>query len=90
MEMEELAGNERSENVASKKEEIVGVKQVALTFDDGPHPKNTHAIMALLEKYNAKGTFFQVGRLIDEYPEITKKFLLEDMKSLHILGTILI
>lgn len=49
------------------------VKQrVALTFDDGPHPENTQKILELLDEYGAKATFFQIGKLVDEYPAITK------------------
>lgn len=33
-------------------------KVVALTFDDGPHPKYTEKTLNLLEEYGAKGTFF--------------------------------
>lgn len=43
---------------------------VALTFDDGPC-QNTLEIMKVLDHYNIKATFFQVGRFIEEYPEIT-------------------
>ncbi|MGP4040357.1 polysaccharide deacetylase family protein [Gracilibacillus sp. D59] len=41
---------------------------VALTFDDGP-TKNVNEIITLLEKYNAKATFFLIGEYIKEYPE---------------------
>lgn len=45
-------------------------KVVALTFDDGPHEKHTTQILDLLEKYNAKGTFFIVGEQAEKNPEI--------------------
>ena len=48
-------------------------KRVALTFDDGPHPVNTQKILVLLEKYNAKATFFQLGSRVDFYSSITKE-----------------
>ncbi|MBS4200521.1 polysaccharide deacetylase family protein [Bacillus sp. FJAT-49732] len=48
-----------------------GKKRVALTFDDGPHPENTQKIIKLLEKYDAKATFFQIGKLVDTNPAIT-------------------
>ncbi|WP_098743169.1 polysaccharide deacetylase family protein [Paenibacillus sp. EZ-K15] len=50
-----------------------GGKRVALTFDDGPHPKNTLKILDLLEKYDAKATFFMLGNRVDFYPEIVKE-----------------
>lgn len=32
-------------------------KLIALTFDDGPHPKETNQVLDVLNKYNVKGTF---------------------------------
>lgn len=48
-------------------------KIVALTFDDGPHPTITQEILATLEKYNAKATFFMLGNRVDKSPEIVKE-----------------
>ena len=39
-------------------------KSVALTFDDGPHPKYTEQVLAILQKYGLKGTFFEVGYVL--------------------------
>ena len=36
-------------------------KTIVLTFDDGPHPKYTDEIRAILKRYDVPGTFFQVG-----------------------------
>ncbi|HYW46686.1 MAG TPA: polysaccharide deacetylase family protein [Bryobacteraceae bacterium] len=36
-------------------------KTVALTFDDGPHPKYTELILALLRKYGIRACFFELG-----------------------------
>jgi len=36
-------------------------KQIALTFDDGPDPKYTPQILAVLERYHVPGTFFVIG-----------------------------
>lgn len=47
-------------------------KKIALTFDDGPHPKVTKQILKTLEKYEAKATFFVVGQEVKEHPEILK------------------
>jgi cellulose synthase/poly-beta-1,6-N-acetylglucosamine synthase-like glycosyltransferase/peptidoglycan/xylan/chitin deacetylase (PgdA/CDA1 family)/spore germination protein YaaH len=44
--------------------------KVALTFDDGPDPRYTNAILDTLASRNAKATFFVVGRQADEYPGI--------------------
>ncbi len=37
-------------------------KSVALTFDDGPHPKYTEEIAALLRKYGIRAGFFELGQ----------------------------
>ncbi|MGE7948980.1 polysaccharide deacetylase family protein [Lysinibacillus sp. NPDC093688] len=45
-------------------------KVIALTFDDGPHKKYTPAILDILDKYNAKATFFIVGENAEKNPEL--------------------
>lgn len=50
-------------------------KFIALTFDDGPDAKLTPKILELLEKYDAKATFFVVGERVKRYPELVKKEL---------------
>lgn len=52
-------------------------KILALTFDDGPHPKVTPQILDLLKKHNAKATFFCIGQHAEKYPEILKRILEE-------------
>ena len=47
-------------------------KRVALTFDDGPHPKVTEQILDILDEFDAKATFFMLGKNIEQYPEIVK------------------
>jgi peptidoglycan/xylan/chitin deacetylase (PgdA/CDA1 family) len=46
--------------------------EVALTFDDGPSPLYTKEILALLKEYQAKATFFVLGRKVEQYPQIIK------------------
>ena len=48
--------------------------QIALTFDDGPHPA-TLQVLQLLEKYQAKATFFCIGKQIEKHPDIFKKII---------------
>jgi len=45
-------------------------KVLYLTFDDGPNEKVTPWVLDQLAKFNAKATFFCVGKQIDFYPEI--------------------
>ncbi len=47
-------------------------KMIALTFDDGPHPRYTKQILDILEKYGVKATFFFVGQNIDYYPDAAR------------------
>ncbi len=41
--------------------------KIALTFDDGPHPKQTEEILKILEKHNVKATFFVIGVNVKNY-----------------------
>lgn len=52
---------------------VVSTKKVALTFDDGPHPKVTQQILRTLKKYDAKATFFVVGDSVKKYPKVLKE-----------------
>lgn len=47
-------------------------KEVVLTFDDGPWPENTSAVLKALADNCLKGTFFQIGEHATWHPEITK------------------
>jgi peptidoglycan-N-acetylglucosamine deacetylase len=38
---------------------------VALTFDDGPTARGLDAVLPLLHRYQAKGTFFMIGKLAE-------------------------
>jgi len=51
------------------------VKRIALTFDDGPHPKVTEQILNTLDKYHAKATFFMLGSRVKHYPDIARDVL---------------
>ncbi len=50
-------------------------KEIFLTFDDGPTPKITQFVLAELKKYNAKATFFCIGKNIQNHPEIFKDII---------------
>jgi peptidoglycan/xylan/chitin deacetylase (PgdA/CDA1 family) len=50
-------------------------KKIALTFDDGPHPEFTLRVLEILERHNAKATFFCIGKNVQNYPEIIKKII---------------
>ncbi|MEG4524709.1 polysaccharide deacetylase family protein [Microcoleus sp. C2D2] len=46
------------------------VKVVALTYDDGPSPPSTNQLLDILDRYQVKATFFEIGRNIEKHPEI--------------------
>lgn len=45
---------------------------VFLTFDDGPHPVATPKVLAVLDHFKIKATFFCVGENVQKYPEIMR------------------
>ena len=46
-----------------------GEKKIYLTFDDGPHPTITPQVLEILNKFNAKATFFCVGSNVKKYKD---------------------
>lgn len=49
-----------------------GGKVIYLTFDDGPSAAHTRRVLDLLDEYDAKATFFQVGEAATAHPELTR------------------
>jgi peptidoglycan/xylan/chitin deacetylase (PgdA/CDA1 family) len=47
--------------------------KIALTFDDGPHPYKTDAVLDILARYGIRATFFVVGENVSYYPEPLKR-----------------
>ena len=50
-------------------------KDIYLTFDDGPTPEITNWVLDTLKQYNAKATFFCIGKNIEKHPEIFQNIL---------------
>lgn len=48
-------------------------KEILLTFDDGPWPENTPAVLKALADNCLKATFFEIGEHATWHPEITKQ-----------------
>jgi len=48
---------------------------VYLTFDDGPHPLITPFVLDELQKYQAKATFFCIGKNVALYPDVFKRII---------------
>ncbi|MEP7277592.1 MAG: polysaccharide deacetylase family protein [Bacteroidota bacterium] len=52
-------------------------KKIYLSFDDGPHPQATGFVLDALKKYNARASFFCIGKNVAAHPEIYKRILTE-------------
>jgi peptidoglycan/xylan/chitin deacetylase (PgdA/CDA1 family) len=50
-----------------------GARQVALTFDDGPHPITTRAVLELLRAHDARATFFLLGHKVEAHPDMVRE-----------------
>lgn len=50
-------------------------KILYLTFDDGPHPEATPFVLDELKKYDAKATFFCIGKNVEEHYDLYKKII---------------
>jgi peptidoglycan/xylan/chitin deacetylase (PgdA/CDA1 family) len=47
--------------------------RLALTFDDGPNPRTTPRLLDLLDSYDAKATFFLIGRWAGREPGLVRE-----------------
>lgn len=57
-------------------------RQLALTFDDGPNPEITPRLLDLLDRYDAKATFFAIGRFVQECAALAREISARG----HLLG----
>jgi peptidoglycan/xylan/chitin deacetylase (PgdA/CDA1 family) len=48
---------------------------VAITFDDGPHPEGTPAILEVLAAHHARATFFVIGEQVERRPHLASRIL---------------
>jgi peptidoglycan/xylan/chitin deacetylase (PgdA/CDA1 family) len=46
---------------------------LALTYDDGPHPRNTPALLDVLSRHSVCATFFLVGDCVTRQPELARE-----------------
>ena len=60
--------------------EIDDSNGIFLTFDDGPTPGVTEWILATLRRYDAKATFFVLGKNAELYPDLYQRILDEGHK----------
>lgn len=52
-----------------------GVDGVALTFDDGPHPQGTPAVLEVLRDHGATATFFLAGEQVAQRPALAAEIV---------------
>jgi peptidoglycan/xylan/chitin deacetylase (PgdA/CDA1 family) len=52
-------------------------RRVALTFDDGPDPEVTPAVLDALAQHGARATFFNIGRSLEEHPQLARRLVAE-------------
>jgi peptidoglycan-N-acetylglucosamine deacetylase len=76
------AGNPRSQLFGATIRDTASPLQFALTFDDGPNPAITPRLLDLLDKFDAKATFFVVGKFIRECPQLVREISLRR----HVVG----
>ena len=59
-----------------------GDRNIALTFDDGPHPTYTAEILDILAEYGIHATFFVIGENAEQYPDLLQR----EMNEGHEIG----
>ncbi|HEY0754017.1 MAG TPA: polysaccharide deacetylase family protein [Ktedonobacteraceae bacterium] len=60
----------------------LNLPEIALTFDDGPSLAYTPQVLAILKQYHVKATFFDIGRLVQAYPDLVR----QELKGGHDVG----
>jgi len=63
--------------------DFLKLKEVVLTFDDGPQVNYTHAVLDALAAHCTKATFFSIGKMAAGLPEIIR----DVAKAGHTIGT---
>jgi peptidoglycan/xylan/chitin deacetylase (PgdA/CDA1 family) len=48
-------------------------RKLAITFDDGPNPAITPKLLDLLDRYQARASFFLIGRFVRECPDVVRE-----------------
>jgi len=52
-------------------------RAVSLTFDDGPHPEHTPALLDRLAAHDIRATFFVLGRNAEKHPDLVRRMSAE-------------
>ncbi|MGI6166534.1 MAG: polysaccharide deacetylase family protein [Eubacteriales bacterium] len=72
-----LSASAQDSSIVVFKKKIENPKIIALTFDDGPHPRHTMEILDILRKYDVRATFFVVGEKAGYYPDVLRRIVKE-------------
>lgn len=67
----------RAHGIVSVSHVATGNPVVAMTFDDGPHPRHTPALLDILRARDIRATFYVIGRLVQRYPDIARRMVAE-------------
>ncbi len=59
-----------------------GARGLVLTFDDGPHPVHTRAVLDALDAKSVQGTFFVIARKAEQHPELVREIVARG----HVVG----
>jgi peptidoglycan/xylan/chitin deacetylase (PgdA/CDA1 family) len=62
-------------NITRLPEAVAQRGEVAITIDDGPDPAVTPQVLDILERYQAKASFFCIGNLALQYPELCREIV---------------
>lgn len=54
---------------------LPGARGVAITFDDGPHPQGTPAVLEILARAGARATFFLIGEQVRARPALARQIV---------------
>ena len=74
------ASQEVSTGKIAEEEDVA--KKIALTFDDGPHPRYTEQLLDGLKERNVVATFFVTGENAQNYPNIIRR----EQEEGHLIG----
>lgn len=64
-------------STSALRQKVKNNRVLALTYDDGPSKTVTPSILNILKSYDAKATFFMLGRSADQHPAVADRIVRE-------------